>query len=186
MKKVNKQRLEIGGGLKPMKGYLQMDAKKLPGVDFVGDANHLPFDDNSLDEIYGHWLLEHFAYREMPKLLKEWHRALKKGGLVHMVTNNGSAHLQAYLEGVINIHEFNRMLFGIALQKINPKKVTKATPEHHIRYKMEDLHKIFWTEELVYHFFKPVFEKVEVFSTWKHREDDGAFKCPGIIIKAYK
>ncbi|MCK5295270.1 MAG: methyltransferase domain-containing protein [Alphaproteobacteria bacterium] len=181
-----KKKLEIGGGKKPREGYLQMDMKKLKGVDVVGDAKKLPFEDGELSEIYGHWLLEHFAYREIPKLLKEWHRALEKGGKVHMVTNNGEAHTFAYLEGVIDIHEYNRMLFGIALQKIDPKNVTDETPDHHTKYKMEDLHKIYWTKELVTHFFNPIFERVETDEQWRHREPDGTFKCPAIVIKAWK
>lgn len=177
-------RLEIGGGLKPQKGYLQMDMKKVPGVDVVGDAKNLPFKNGELDEIYGHWVLEHFAYRDIKKLLKHWHRKLKPGGLVHMVTNNGEAHAEAYMGGVIDIHEFNRMIFGVALEKASVK--TPDQPEHYQRIKIEDLHKIFWTEELVHYFFEPIFKKVEIQCTWKHREDDGTFKCPGIIIKAWK
>jgi len=180
------KKLEIGGGLKNRKdeGYLQMDMKKLPGIDVVGDANELPFEDGELDEIYGHWVLEHFAYRDIKSLLKEWHRALKPGGMVHMVTNNGTAHLKAYEDGVIDIHELNRMIFGVACERAAMK--TPDQPEHYTEFKIEDLHKIFWTKELVEHFFTPVFSQVDIFETWKHREDNGDFKCPGIVIKAWK
>jgi len=182
------KKLEIGGGLKNRKseGYLQMDAKKLPGVDVVGDVNKLPFKDGELSEIYGHWILEHFAYRDVPNILKEWKRALKDGGLLHLITNNGQAHLEAYLEGVIDVHELNRMLFGVSLYSIPEEKRTSETPQHYWKINIEDLHKIFWTEELVHYFFDPLFSKVDVECTWKHREADGKFKCPGIIIKAWK
>lgn len=151
-----------------------MDIKKLEGIDVVGDARNLPFEDNLLDEIYGHWVLEHFAYRDIPDLLLEWKRALKKGGMVHMVTNNGAAHLKAYHDKVINIHELNRMIFGIDLTNKN------------VHTGIEDLHKTFWTEELAKYFFRPVFREVEILEQWKHREDDGSMKCPAIIIKAWK
>lgn len=168
------KKLEIGGGKKNRKaeGYLQMDAKKLPGVDIVGDVRKLPFKDGELDEIYGHWILEHFYYREIPEILSEWKRVLKKGGLLHLVTNNGDAHIKAYNEGVINIHELNRMLFGVHLKLA-------------IQTGVEDLHKIMWNKELVEYFFTG-FSKLEIKETWKHREDDGTFKCPGIVIKAWK
>src|SRR3990172_3867785 len=113
------KKLEIGGGMKPHAGYLQMDTKKLPGIDIVGDVRHLPFKDSELDEIYGHWILEHFYYREIPQLLDEWKRALKPGGLLHLITNNGDAHIQAYNDKIINIHELNRMLFGVDLHQMN-------------------------------------------------------------------
>ena len=53
MKKQKK--IEIGGGLKNRKdeGYLQMDTKKLEGIDIVGDARKLPFEDGGLDETLG-------------------------------------------------------------------------------------------------------------------------------------
>lgn len=166
-------KLEIGGGNKPHKGYYQMDVKKLPGIDIVGDVRKLPFADNTLDEIFGHWILEHFYYREIPDLLKEWKRALKPGGFIHMVTNNGQAHVNSYAKGEIDVHEFNRMIFGVDLHD-----GTKHTG-------IEDLHKILWTEDLVKYFFTG-FPRVEIESTWVHRDTSGLLKCPGIIIKAYK
>ena len=111
------KKLEIGGGLKPREGYLQMDVKELPGVDVVGSAVGLPFKDGELDEIYGHWVLEHFAYRDIKAILKEWHRALKVGGLVHIITNNGAAHFDAYLSEVIDIHELNLLNIVLKLFK---------------------------------------------------------------------
>jgi len=168
------QKLEIGGGVRPNPGYIQMDAKKIPGIDIIGDVRKLPFKDGELDEVFGHWILEHFYYREITDVLREWLRALKPGGLVHMVTNNGQAHVDSYVSGKISIHELNRMIFGVDLAD-----KTKHT-------EIEDLHKVFWTEDLVHYFFDPLFSKVEVKSTWKHRDDEGNLKCPGLIIRAYK
>jgi ubiquinone/menaquinone biosynthesis C-methylase UbiE len=171
MPKVKK--LEIGGGKKPQGGYLHMDIKKIPGVDIVGDVRKLPFKDGELDEIFGHWILEHFYYREIPEILAEWKRVLKKGGLLHLVTNNGQANLESYFKKEINIHELNRMIFGVHLaDKINYLGI-------------EDLHKIIWTKELVEFFFKD-FSRLEIKETWKHRDVDGILKCPGIKIKAWK
>ena len=166
------KKLEIGSGSKPVRGYIHMDAKKLVGVDIVGDVRKLPFPDNSLKEIYGHWILEHFAYQEITTVLKEWRRCLVPGGLLHLVTNNGMAHVESFLAGEISIHELNYLLFGI--------KLTKSD------YRIEDLHKTIWTDELVNYFFKPLFSRVVIKETWKHREKGGRLKCPGIIIKAYK
>src|SRR3990167_7725799 len=143
-------KLEIGGNTRGNEGYLQMDIKKLPGIDIVGDVRKLPFPDNYLEEIYGHWILEHFYYREIPELLKEWNRVLKPGGLLHLITNNGQAHVDSYIKKEITIHELNRMIFGVDL-----KDKTKHTG-------IEDLHKIFWTKELIEYFFNPLFNKVEV------------------------
>jgi len=169
------KRLELGAGHKPQPGYIHMDAKKLPHMELVGDIRRIPMPDFSFDEVYAHWVLEHFAYQEIPDVLKEWRRVLKVGGLLHLVTNNGAAHLKAFREGIINIHELNWMLFGLGLEN---KKGGG--------YSIEDLHKTIWTKGLVKHFFEPLFAKVEIEETWKHRGSDGKLKCPGIIIKAYR
>lgn len=182
MHKTSGKRIEIGGGLKPQPGYLQVDVKKYPWVDIVGDVFNLPFD-NELEEVFAHWVLEHFAYRDIPDLLKSFHKYLKPGGFVYLVTNNGQAHVDSYVKGEIDVHEFNRMLFGLHLKK--EKELENPQPGHGT-VKLEDCHKIIWTESLVHYFFDPIFSKVEVSSTWTHRNPDGTLKCPGIKIKAYK
>jgi len=52
---------------------------KLKANFVVGDANHLPYKDNSFDVVVSIGLLEHFKYPEMA--IKEQIRVLSKGGL---------------------------------------------------------------------------------------------------------
>lgn len=167
-------KLEIGSGDRPTEGYIHMDIKKNKGVDVVGDARKLPFPDNSLSEIYGMWVLEHFFYQEIPDILREWNRALIPGGELRMITNHGDAHFQAYMERKITVHDLNRLLYGSDLFNRGINK------------EIEDLHKIFWTEELVWYFFRPIFRRTRVNSSWVHREPNGDLKCPAMIIVAKK
>jgi predicted SAM-dependent methyltransferase len=44
------------------------------------DACKLEYADNSIEKIYSSHLLEHIEFRKVPVVLKEWFRALKKGG----------------------------------------------------------------------------------------------------------
>lgn len=175
-------KIEIGGGFKPRPGYLQVDVKKYPWVDIVGDVFSLPYE-NEVDEIFAHWVLEHFAYRDITTLLTAFHKNLKPGGLLHLVTNNGQSHINAYNSGEINIHELNRMIFGLHLER--EAELENPKPGHGT-VKLEDCHKIIWTEELVHHFFDPIFSKIEVEATWLNRNPDGSLKCPGLKIKAIK
>jgi ubiquinone/menaquinone biosynthesis C-methylase UbiE len=54
-------KVEIGGGPIPLQGFVNVDCMKHPNVHHTLDLNKdkLPFDDNSVDEIYSSHCLEH-------------------------------------------------------------------------------------------------------------------------------
>lgn len=92
-------KLEIGSGKKPRKGYLTCDIRDLPNVDYVCSADELPFENNKIDEIYSRHVVEHFAFKEFLKVLKEWNRVLKIGGDIYIICPNLLWHLKQVLEG---------------------------------------------------------------------------------------
>lgn len=98
-KKNKKIRLEIGCGKKPRKGFITCDVRKLPSIDYVCQADELPFDDNTLDEIYSRHLIEHFTLKEFLKVLQEWNRVLKTNGEIYIVCPNLLWHLQQIVKG---------------------------------------------------------------------------------------
>jgi predicted SAM-dependent methyltransferase len=54
-------------------------------VHYVRDISNLSiFEDNSVDLIYASHCLEHFHYNEIQNILQEWHRVLKKGGILRL------------------------------------------------------------------------------------------------------
>jgi len=54
------KKLNLGCGKDIRKGYINLDLKKLPGVDIVHNINKkFPFKTNSFDEIYASHILEH-------------------------------------------------------------------------------------------------------------------------------
>jgi len=54
-------KVEIGGGILPRKGFINLDYMKHPLVDHSLDLNKdtFPFEDNTVDEIYSNHCLEH-------------------------------------------------------------------------------------------------------------------------------
>lgn len=92
-------RLEIGCGKKPREGFLTCDIRNLPGVDFVCSADKLPFDSETVDEIYSRHVVEHFTLKEFLKVAEEWNRVLKVGGEIYIICPNLLWHLRQILEG---------------------------------------------------------------------------------------
>ncbi len=99
MVKNQKILLEIGCGKKAREGYTTCDIRDLPEVDHVCPADELPFEDNSVDEVYSRHVVEHFTLKEFLKVLEEWNRVLKIGGEIYIICPNLLWHLKQILEG---------------------------------------------------------------------------------------
>jgi predicted SAM-dependent methyltransferase len=77
-------RLNLGSGGVALEGFTNVDAlPDAPGVDVVADlAERLPFADGEADLIYAAHVLEHFPTDVVPRLLADWRRVLRDGGLL--------------------------------------------------------------------------------------------------------
>jgi SAM-dependent methyltransferase len=74
-------KLHLGCGDLRYSGYINCDISG--NVDKIYDiTKRSEWSDNSIDHITCHHVLEHVHYRSIPKVLKEWHRILKIGGIV--------------------------------------------------------------------------------------------------------
>lgn len=81
LRKRKKVKLHLGCGEIILKNYVNIDIRKLRGVDIAADIINLPFiPDNSVDEIYTCHTFEHISHRLSIKVLKEWFRILKNDG----------------------------------------------------------------------------------------------------------
>jgi predicted SAM-dependent methyltransferase len=76
-------RLNLGCGLTQVAGFLGVDLDPELHPDVVADVESLPFEDDSVDEIYASHVLEHVPY-DSPALT-EWNRVLKPGGLITII-----------------------------------------------------------------------------------------------------
>jgi predicted SAM-dependent methyltransferase len=77
-------RLNLGSGQVALEGFTNVDAlPDAPNVDVVADlAKPLPFPDGGADMIYAAHVLEHFPTDAVPRLLADWRRVLRVGGLL--------------------------------------------------------------------------------------------------------
>lgn len=74
-------KLHLGCGRDLKEGYINIDAQ-LP-CDVQHDfRNPLPYEDNSVDEIYSDDVIQIFSREEWKKIKKDWVRVLKPGGIL--------------------------------------------------------------------------------------------------------
>ena len=79
-------RLNLGCGpvhFDQNEGWVNIDFDSAYAPDVVADVRQLPFEDNSIEEVYASHLLEHFSYDE--PVLEEWFRVLAKNGNITIV-----------------------------------------------------------------------------------------------------
>lgn len=99
-------KLNLGGGTNPIPGYEVVD--RITGK----EAYPLAYADNSADEIRASHILEHFSHRWTLRVIEDWVRVLRPGGLLKIAVPDfewivekyhsdeaGSLPLEAYLMG---------------------------------------------------------------------------------------
>lgn len=74
-------KLNIGCGVKKFEGWEGIDITD-HGQEHVGDILDMPFDDGTVDEAMAIHVIEHIPRYETLKVLKEWLRILKPGGML--------------------------------------------------------------------------------------------------------
>jgi len=94
-----KKFLHIGCGERYIPGFIHIDVRKFPHVDICTPGDNLSmFQDNSVDLIYNCHVLEHFRRNDMEKVLKEWYRILKPGGILRIAVPDFEKLVEVYLK----------------------------------------------------------------------------------------
>jgi len=119
-------KLAIGVGPKDLhaEGYINADIREAPYMDLLFDASQtLPFEDESLNEILAESVLEHinhnvigvdplFRMTNSIKVLREWRRVLKPGGLLVLRLPNLRGVFKQYLAGNMTVIDFIGYVYG--------------------------------------------------------------------------
>ena len=96
-------RLHLGCGENYLGGYINVDLSQdnqplmRAKADICADIRELHYDDNSIDEIRSHHLLEHFSRQEALGLLLQWRRWLKPGGILHVETPDFESAVRTFI-----------------------------------------------------------------------------------------
>lgn len=77
--------LHLGCGWVDHPSFINVDALPALHVHYIHRIDRLPFmRDGSVDLIHASHCLEHFSHLQVPDVLREWHRVLKKGGTLRL------------------------------------------------------------------------------------------------------
>jgi SAM-dependent methyltransferase len=86
-------KLDLGAGEIPRPGFVPL------GRGHGSEIYPLPYADESVDEIVASHVLEHFPHGQVETVLKDWVRALKKGGHLRIAVPDFAKIATGYLEG---------------------------------------------------------------------------------------
>jgi GT2 family glycosyltransferase/predicted SAM-dependent methyltransferase len=91
-------RLNLGCGVYHLHNFINIDQYPHVKPDIVADALNLPFERESVDEIYCGHLLEHLTFGDGQKALGHWRSLLKKGGVIGITVPDFDVLAKRYLD----------------------------------------------------------------------------------------
>jgi len=110
---VARLRLNLGCGHIPLAGYVNVDMRKLPGVDVVAPLDAMPFEAESVGEIFSAHVLEHFPQVALERqLLPYWYSLLASGGEFRSVVPDVDAMIDQYRDGTISFESLREVVYG--------------------------------------------------------------------------
>jgi len=109
--------LDLGSGDNPAGGvgcldWIHCDRRPGPCVEVVCDVRTLPFPDNHADVVRASHLVEHLELDEVPDALREWHRVLKPGGRLTLITPDLEHACREYVAGRLSAGGVTANLLG--------------------------------------------------------------------------
>ena len=105
--------VHLGCGQAKHPRFINIDAMPWPHVHHVCGVDRLPMlADGSVDLIYVSHCLEHLSFLDVPAILKEWRRTLKRGGLLRISVPDFDLILAIYRSNEQRIESMEPTLMG--------------------------------------------------------------------------
>jgi predicted SAM-dependent methyltransferase len=99
-------RLNVGCGDYPMRYWMNLDADPQKPAQIHAAAPPIPYDDETLLEIYAGHFLEHLTQGDAADFIAECYRCLKPGGKLGIVVPDTREVMRRYLAGAIDAVEY--------------------------------------------------------------------------------
>ena len=95
MTKSNKKLLvEVGPGTSPREGYVHCDIRPKKHVEYICNAWAIPFERESVPQIYARHILEHLTLNQAKRTLAHWFCVLEVGGMIDINVPDLEKHIQ--------------------------------------------------------------------------------------------
>lgn len=90
--------IHLGCGSIEHPAFINIDILPAKHIHYVSRIDKLyQFQNDSVDLLYACHCLEHFSHRQLLRVLKEWHRVLKKGGILRVSVPDFNSMVDLYL-----------------------------------------------------------------------------------------
>ena len=107
------------------KDWVHIDGGSYDHIDFNSITDLSQFESESVDLIYASHVIEYFDRFEIENVLKEWHRILKKQGVLRLAVPDFKALSTLYLDGKIKLDAALGPLYG--RMDMGPQKIYHKT-----------------------------------------------------------
>lgn len=114
----------------PFDEWIHLDGREIEGIDLVCEFNNIPLSDECADEIFSGDTIEHLIMEERDKVLREWNRVTKVGGIFTGRCPNLHATMIRYAKGELSLKDATGALYGSQENKWQ---------QHYITYTVETL-----------------------------------------------
>lgn len=105
-------KLHLGCGKRLIPGFFHIDVIDYPHIDLLHEVDRLPMiADASVDLVYACHVLEHFHRKDASRVLVEWHRILRSGGVLRIAVPDFGAIVKLY-DRTKKLNDVIGLLFG--------------------------------------------------------------------------
>lgn len=105
--------VHLGCGDRRLPGYIHVDVRRLPGIDYVASADRMSFlDDSTVDLLYWCHGLEHVTPADVPTVLHELRRVLRPGSTLRLSVPDLRALAVMYATGHVQLSSILGALYG--------------------------------------------------------------------------
>lgn len=105
-------KLNLGCHVWKLDGFTNVDIDPKMNPDVLADVLKLPFEDNSVDEIYAGHIIEHLNKKQSEEAIIEWKRVLKPGGIITITIPDFFTGMYMLENGMIDMDLLNKIVFG--------------------------------------------------------------------------
>ena len=106
LERTTDRRVNVGCGDYPMAYFVNIDADPTKPADLHVAVPPLPFEDASLDTVWGYHFLEHLTFEDARVFMAESYRALAPGGKLGLVVPDTREIMRRWFEGSIDAVEY--------------------------------------------------------------------------------